>query len=410
MKKRIASVLAVFALALCFVAPATAQQPDPPNIIFIMLDDHPWHAFGFMGEIENSGTFPVPTQHPDLPPIDTPNLDRLADRGTTFPVGSSGATVCIPSFRSALIAKYLKDDTRDGNALFMGDFLNNAAGYISYGFGKLWGDYPVSGFTHGGIRTKKLPRTTLDPLWNFVDDQAAQHPAGDGPPWFIWYSPRLPHGPFRESQQFWDLFPKSLFKERRALGQRLYANVLLLDFWIGELMDGLTARGIDQNTMIFTMNDNGYLMPRSKRGIIENGFRTPIMLSWPGQIPAGQIGQQMVHAVDFIPTALDYMGAPIPEELEGQSLRQWIDNPGDPGREYLLNHKLRPPRRFLRTRDGLRFRTKKDGHKKIDLFDLTVNPNEDKRFGGQLANDAFYATRIEDFKMILDSWWLPDFD
>ncbi len=390
----------VFLVVACWCGAAAAAPATQPNIIFIIGDDHPWPAYGFMKAIDDSGTFPTPTQHPDLPAIETPNLDRLANRGVVFPVGQTSATVCIPSFRSTLTGLYTKDFNEDEfSERKMPQYLGDE-GYVSYGYGKIWNrSYLDAGFTAGGRRTKREPRSTLDPLWEFVDSRGA-----GSPPWLIWYSPRLPHGPYGDSKEFRDQFDKQSFARAGAKGVKVYANVMLLDFWIGELLDGLESRGLDQDTLIVWQgSDNGFLLRGSKKRQGENGFRTIISVSWPAQIPSETVLPQMVHAVDIVPTLIDYAGGTAPGSLPGQSMRPYIENPALPGREYLFTLKVRPLRRFLRTRDGLRFGSLDTSGKKFILHDLATDPDEEVN----LIDDPTYAAQIPDFKQALDDWFLP---
>ena len=102
------------------------------------------------------------------------------------------------------------------------------------------------------------------------------------------------------------------------------------------------------------MSDNGFLMRNSKDRHGENGFRTPILASWPGVIPPNLVLPQMAHATDLVPTIIDYAGGTPIAHLDGQSFRPYIENPTLPGREYLFSAQL-PTGRFLRTRDGMRY-------------------------------------------------------
>ncbi len=371
---------------------ALAQSPTKPNVIFIMSDDHPWPVYGFMKKIQDSGTFPVPTQHPDFPPIHTPNLDRLAARGAVFPVAASAQSRCIPSYRSALSGFYPNSDgSTEGEPPSRMPAYLAGAGYISYGYGKLWNSYEAAGFTHGGVRDWDAPRITLDPVWAFIESRKP-----DGPPWFLWYGPRLPHYGYSESANYRDLFPREIFNERSVRAQRHYANVLLLDFWIGQLLDGLEARGLDDKTLIVCMSDNGYLMRNSKDRHGENGFRTPMLVSWPGVIPPNLVLPQMAHAVDILPTLLDYAGGSATNALDGQSLRPYIENPSQPGREFLFS--FQPPvARFLRTRDGIRFGFYSG---KQAIYDLKVDPDEETN----LIKDPRFKNMIPVWQAALDAF------
>jgi uncharacterized sulfatase len=359
-----ASLLVSLAV-LSYATPSDAR----PNIIFIMADDHPWPVYGFMKAIQDSGTFPTPTQHPDFPPIQTPNLDRLAARGAVFPVGASAQSKCIPSYRSLLTGTYPIGKNRgdEYSGVTIPEYLARV-GYISYGFGKMWSTFESAGFTHGGVRDWDLPRVTLDPIWSFLDARDE-----DGPSWFIWYAPRLPHEGYDESVQYRQLFPESLFSKRGSeVARKHYANVMLLDFWIGQLLDGLETRGLNDNTLIVFMSDNGYLMRNSKDRSGENGVRTPVLVSLPNAIPPQLVLPQMIHAVDVLPTLLDYAGSSPPAGVDGESMQPYFNDPSLPGREFLFSS-FSNKVLFLRSREGLRYGLR-FGH--AELYDLTVDPDE----------------------------------
>ncbi|MFT4604569.1 MAG: arylsulfatase A-like enzyme [Rhodothermales bacterium] len=79
------AILAVAALSSC------QSPPDPPNILFILVDDLGWADVGF----NNPDTF-----------YDTPNLDALARRATVFTNAYAAAPVCSPTRASILTGKY----------------------------------------------------------------------------------------------------------------------------------------------------------------------------------------------------------------------------------------------------------------------------------------------------------------
>jgi arylsulfatase A-like enzyme len=76
---------------------ATAGQP--PNIILIISDDHAWTDYGFMGH-----------RH-----IETPHLDRLAQRSALFPRGYVPTALCRPSLATLLTGKYAHQHRLTGN-------------------------------------------------------------------------------------------------------------------------------------------------------------------------------------------------------------------------------------------------------------------------------------------------------
>jgi arylsulfatase A-like enzyme len=77
--------------------------------------------------------------------------------------------------------------------------------------------------------------------------------------------------------------------------------------------------------------------PRGKFSIYENGFRTPMIVSWPGTLPAGRRDDSLVSALDLMPTLLDFAGvASPPPERNGLSLRGLLEGRASVPRERLI--------------------------------------------------------------------------
>lgn len=51
----------------------------------------------------------------------------------------------------------------------------------------------------------------------------------------------------------------------------------------------------------------------------EGGMRVPLIVRWPGRVPAGRVVDAPVHDTGWIPTLLEMVGAPAPEGLDGKS-------------------------------------------------------------------------------------------
>jgi arylsulfatase A-like enzyme len=68
--------------------------------------------------------------------------------------------------------------------------------------------------------------------------------------------------------------------------------------------------------------------PHGKNTAHELGLRTPIVLRWPGVVPAGGRSDALVSTVDLFPTLLDYAAVPLPQDRSGRSLRPVIEGGG----------------------------------------------------------------------------------
>ena len=93
---------------------------------------------------------------------------------------------------------------------------------------------------------------------------------------------------------------------------------------VGRLLDYLEANKLMENTLIVYTSDQGFYLGEhgwfDKRFVYDESFKTPLMVSWPGHIQAGQRSDALVQNLDFAQTFLDAAGVPAPADMQGQSL------------------------------------------------------------------------------------------
>jgi len=131
------------------------------------------------------------------------------------------------------------------------------------------------------------------------------------------------------------------WKYQRYL-QDYLACVASVDENVGRLLDYLKASGLDKNTMVVYSSDQGFFLGEhgwfDKRWIYEESFRMPLMMRWPGMIPAGTAVDQLTQNIDFAPTLLQAAGVTPPKEMQGMSLLSLIGKPEAPWRDALYYH------------------------------------------------------------------------
>ncbi|MFC1739604.1 sulfatase [Planctomycetota bacterium] len=107
--------------------------------------------------------------------------------------------------------------------------------------------------------------------------------------------------------------------DRKSPELRKYylASLMCLDDDIGRLLDALEAEGLREDTLILFHSDNGGAQNTGARNtplfghkymLGEGGIRVPYVISWPGQIPAGKVCDDMVSALDIAPTCVAAAG------------------------------------------------------------------------------------------------------
>jgi arylsulfatase A len=246
-------------------------------------------------------------------------------------------------------------------------------GYVSFEGGKYWeGDSREAGFTEGmsGAWSPKvvekhglilglaggdglsLGRETMEPMFDFIRRHRHEQ-------FFVWYAPMLPHGPFNPPEQY-----LSRYRGRGMSPQaeKYFANCTWFDAGVGQLLAFLEKNNLRSNTLLVYVNDNGWEQPleddpddpqysslggsHGKASLHDFGFRTPIIFSWPGHVPAGIVHGGLVSTADIFPTVLDFAQAQAAPGLPGVSLRPTIESREEFSRDYVVGtmHQLRGPK------------------------------------------------------------------
>jgi arylsulfatase A-like enzyme len=356
---RLASALGCIALGLfagVWGCDAREAPGERPNIVLIIGDDHGYRDFGFMG-----------SEH-----VQTPSLDRLAAGGTLFRNVHNTSSICRPSLRSyltglhpyqwqlrvqALRARgYRAPDWRLIENFETLPTLLRGAGYASMLGGKLFEEsFELAGFTHGievevdesGTlgEAMSIARGTMAPIFDFLDSQAEE---SEAPPFFLWYAPLLPHTPHNAPPRYARPYKGRGFS-REAVAY--YASIAWFDESVGRLLEHLEKLGLLEDSLVVYIADNGWDQPpqqqdgqplkdgdRGKMTLYETGSRTPMILSWPGRIPASRVSDELVSGVDLFPTLLDYAGVALPENRPGRSLRPYIEERAEWQRSFVVGH------------------------------------------------------------------------
>lgn len=102
------------------------------------------------------------------------------------------------------------------------------------------------------------------------------------------------------------------------------ASVQGMDRQIGRMLDYLESSGLTENTLIVYTSDQGFFLGENgwfdKRWMDEVSSRVPLVMQWPGHIPAGSSTSGLVQNIDYAPTLLDAAGVNPEEPMHGVSL------------------------------------------------------------------------------------------
>lgn len=98
------------------------------------------------------------------------------------------------------------------------------------------------------------------------------------------------------------------------------------DYTCGQLLDYVDDKGLNDNTLVIYVCDNGWVQDEnkpnryaepSKRSPYNTGVRTPIMFKWDGKIEPSMNRHNPVSSTDVVPTVLNLVGLESPENLHG---------------------------------------------------------------------------------------------
>ena len=345
--------------------------PEQTNIIFILADDMGWGELGCYGSDK----------------IKTPNIDLLAAEGMRFTSAYCGTSVCAPSRAALMTGLHMGHNPIRANREIQPEGqmplpdgtvtvaqLLKEAGYKTATTGK-WGlGFPGSGseptergfdFNFGYNCQREAHHYYPEHLWRNkerveLDGKTYSHDlimqetlawvraqAGGPQPFFLYLAATIPHANYEVPDL--GIYADKPWPDGE---KRIAAMITRLDSSIGQLLDALRETGADRNTLIFFASDNGAMGSNQehqleffnsngpwrdfKRSMYEGGLRVPAIAWWPGKIKPGQVNNTPWAFWDFLPTALDVAGKPLPKTLrtDGLSIKPLLLGKLLPKREY----------------------------------------------------------------------------
>ncbi len=110
----------------------------------------------------------------------------------------------------------------------------------------------------------------------------------------------------------------------RRMAANYFGKISLIDHWIGQILEAQGRRGRLDDTVIVFWSDHGEMLGDhgrlSKSVFFESALRVPLIIRWPGQMPAGLKCPQLVQEIDVFATLLEGLGLQPSERALGRSL------------------------------------------------------------------------------------------
>ena len=177
----------------------------------------------------------------------------------------------------------------------------------------------------------------------------------------------------------------ALWKYDRYMKEYL-STVQSVDDGVGQLLDYLKENGLEENTIVIYTSDQGFYLGEhgwfDKRWMYEESFRTPILMRYPKEIKPGTKVNKLIQNLDFAPTLLDYAGATIPDDIQGESFREIVSGKSDDWRDAIYyTYYEYPGGHSVKRHYGIRTDQYKLIHFYYDMdywemYDLNKDPNE----------------------------------
>lgn len=347
----------VFFLALC----SSLVAADKPNVLILFSDDQG------SADLSCQGAKDIPT----------PNIDSLAKNGVRCTQGYVSSCMCSPSRAGLLTGRSqsrfgheINWEGRDDSGLrglpvtektladhlkaagyrtgcvgkwHLGDvakFHPKQRGFDEY-FGHIGGSHDYFASKDGGKGGTYALEGWDGKPFEFENDYLTDINGraacefirkGDAAkPWFLYVAFNAPHGPLQASEKYLSRFAGIADEKRRTYA----AMVSALDDAVGAILGELKARGMEDNTLIFFLSDNGGPLDRNgslntplsgeKGFMLEGGIRTPYLVQWKAKLPAGKVYEQPVSSLDIAATAIEAAAEgrtgfqPVPNELKTRS-------------------------------------------------------------------------------------------
>ena len=159
-----------------------------------------------------------------------------------------------------------------------------------------------------------------------------------------------------------------------------------IDDGVGEVLDYLDKNNLSENTIVVYTSDQGFYLGEhgwfDKRFMYEESLRTPILMRYPKEIKKGTQVNQLIQNLDFAPTFLDYAGIKIPEDIQGKSFRDVVNNTSSEWRDAIYyTYYEYPSVHMVKRHYGVRTDRYKLMHFYYDIdewemYDLKEDPSE----------------------------------
>lgn len=348
--------------------------------------------------------------------VHTPEINRMAEKGVQFNEYFCSSPQCSPSRGSILTGRYAHNHGMIGLA-HLGFSINaetptlpsemSKAGYETVLFGlshetigEAGGERFTSTYKLGYERYEEVDQNrasdVAERVRHFLSEKAADK---SGRPFYASVGFFETHRDFDEYEHAAD--PDDLVeippylpdtpKVRRDFAQ-FNGSVKVLDSAVGQIIRALEDTGLEENTLVIYTTDHGIAFPRAKGTFTDAGLETALIMYCPKMLRGGRVQNEMLCNIDLMPTLLDWVGADMPEGLDGQSFMPLLkEQPFQPREQFFCEltwHDWYHPMRGLRTPQFKYLKNFIEGPSKYLPLDIH------RSLSGQSVRESYYVPNV----------------
>ncbi len=226
-------------------------------------------------------------------------------------------------------------DTPGENPLNLG-FDINIAGHAAGGPGSYYGDKNFSAVWRDGSAIWDVPglekyhgqKINLTEALTREAAAAMEQAVEEEQPFYLYLSHYTVHAPWEEDRRFYQKYLDQGLDEFSAMRASMLES---MDKSLGDMLNKIKELGIEDNTLVIFMSDNGapkqVALNKPLRGHkltpYEGGVRVPMIVKWPGITERGSVNDQYLMIDDIFPTLMDVAGIAeeqYAEQVDGVSL------------------------------------------------------------------------------------------
>lgn len=373
----------------------SGQENPQPNFLILLADDISASSLGCYGS-KNANT--------------SPHIDRLAKEGVCFTNMFVSEAICAPA-RAELYTGL--QPHRNGCSVNHQATRKDVLSVVQH-LEPLGYRVGLAGKTHikpqsvypfekvKGFPANANVKNTPDADWSGVKDFISRDSAE---PFCLFICSIHAHSPWDSGDpSFWKLADLKLpphlgdTPKTRHFFREYLAEVRLFDDQVGRARTLLEELGLEQNTVLIVLDENGAGMPCGKWTNYDWGVRSACVMKWPHLGGDAFVTEALAQYCDIVPTLIDAAGGKVPKELDGQSLLPLLSGKTNQHREEAFftytSGPVGPPFVSRAVTDG--------------QFKLMWNLTPERLFGVRTINgfDFGYVDQMEDrhVRQVYQSW------